>query len=384
METSTRTIVIVGGGPAGAAVLHELLQAFHKKFKMTPHFIVIDPREYWEASWASIRGMFDEKTRENMVVNLCDFVGDDSEVICGKVVKVGQGFVVVEMVKDEDGDKGRVRKEIRFDCCVLGSGSEYRGSVGVFKGEGVEMRKREVRMKGLKEMGDRVRDAENVCVVGGGAVGVEVAGEILDWMPGKKVLLVHKGKRLMDAYNSEKASRIIKDRLEKMGCVVLLGEEVEEMEDGTLKGAASGEVYKADLVFKCLGVSPNSDYMPKDKLDGRGFIDVDEFFRVKGMSNVFALGDCCNASAKKLVAEIGFQNKTVAANVVETLVAASAKKEAKLSKYSPGPNIICTVLGRKAGVATTPVGATTLILPFIKNRNLFVSMQKSRSGIPTK
>jgi apoptosis-inducing factor 2 len=43
-----------------------------------------------------------------------------------------------------------------------------------------------------------MESSQSILVVGGGSVGVELAGEIATDYPGKKVTLVHKGPRLLE------------------------------------------------------------------------------------------------------------------------------------------------------------------------------------------
>jgi NADH dehydrogenase FAD-containing subunit len=55
---------------------------------------------------------------------------------------------------------------------------------------------------------------------------------------------------------------------------------------------SSGDKLVADLYIPTFGLKPNTSYMPSQYLNNQGYIIVDEFFRLKGVENVFAIGDC--------------------------------------------------------------------------------------------
>lgn len=59
----------------------------------------------------------------------------------------------------------------------------------------------------------------------------------------------------------------------------------------TLSGASKLAV---DLYIPTFGVEPNSSYVPDKFLDDKGFVIIDEYFKVKGTENIFALGDVSN------------------------------------------------------------------------------------------
>jgi NADH dehydrogenase FAD-containing subunit len=72
---------------------------------------------------------------------------------------------------------------------------------------------------GLQALNERVKGAKRVLVVGGGALGVELAGEILTDHPTVKVTLVQSKDRLLPDM-PPKASAAALAWLEKHGCEV--------------------------------------------------------------------------------------------------------------------------------------------------------------------
>jgi NADH dehydrogenase FAD-containing subunit len=56
----------------------------------------------------------------------------------------------------------------------------------------------------------------------------------------------------------------------------------------TLSG---GNTLTTDLYIPTFGVIPNSSYIPEKYLNANGFVVVDDYLKVKGLENVWAIGD---------------------------------------------------------------------------------------------
>ena len=140
-------------------------------------------------------------------------------------------------------------------------------------------------------------------IVGGGATGIELAGALaemrevvlpkdypeLDWGE-MRILLVDAGERLLSAF-SVKSSEEVARNLEHMHVEVLLKKLVKEY-DGEKLTFVDGEQVVTNNVFWVAGVKANSLEGFPQEVYGRGSrLLVDEFNRVKGMADVFALGD---------------------------------------------------------------------------------------------
>lgn len=54
---------------------------------------------------------------------------------------------------------------------------------------------------------------------------------------------------------------------------------------------SNGEQITTDLYLPTAGLTPNSSYIPQDLLNPNGCVIVDEFLRVKGTTDVWAVGD---------------------------------------------------------------------------------------------
>ena len=54
---------------------------------------------------------------------------------------------------------------------------------------------------------------------------------------------------------------------------------------------SGGEKLIADLYIPTFGVTPNSSYIPEKYLNNNSFVVVDDYLKVKGLENVWAIGD---------------------------------------------------------------------------------------------
>lgn len=149
------------------------------------------------------------------------------------------------------------------------------------------------------------RELLNIVIVGGGATGVEIAGALSEMkkfvIPKDypeinkhelRIYLVEAGGRLLSGMSVE-ASSNAKRSLEKMGVEVLLNKRVTDYRDHKviLEG---GEGIPTRSFIWVSGVTATLIGNMNEALLGRGNrIMVDEFNRVKGMENVFAIGDQC-------------------------------------------------------------------------------------------
>jgi apoptosis-inducing factor 2 len=57
---------------------------------------------------------------------------------------------------------------------------------------------------------------------------------------------------------------------------------------------SSGDKLTTDLYIPAFGLIPNSSYIPAKFLNPNGFVKVDEYLKVKGEGDVWAIGNLCD------------------------------------------------------------------------------------------
>lgn len=143
----------------------------------------------------------------------------------------------------------------------------------------------------------------NFVIVGGGPTGVELAGALSELrnhvlpcdypeldMKKMKIYLIEASPRVLNSFNeksSEKAAKFLVD----MGVEVMTGTGVTDYDTYVVKTNKGHSIPTTNLVWAA-GVAGNSLPGLNEKVVNRGRrIEVDEFNRVTGYNNIYAIGD---------------------------------------------------------------------------------------------
>ena len=174
----------------------------------------------------------------------------------------------------------------------------------------------------------------NIVIVGGGATGVEVSGVLAEMKhfvlpkdyPDLKqsemnIYLVEGSPKLLSAM-SEKASENAKRFLEKMGVKVMLQKKVVDYKDDKAILDDGSFITTKTVVWVSGVTATRFEQISNDELGRGGRILVDEYNRLPGSANVFAIGDVCLQTEKDYpnghpqVAQVAIQQgKLLAANL---------------------------------------------------------------------
>ena len=143
----------------------------------------------------------------------------------------------------------------------------------------------------------------NIVVVGGGASGVEIAGAVAEMKKNilardypdldasqMHIYLVNAGKRLLAAMDPVSSARAERD-LKALHVHIRQPQFATEYRDGILKTSAGLEI-PARTVIWVSGICANTiEGLPVESIGHAGRILTDRFCRVKGVQDVFAIGD---------------------------------------------------------------------------------------------
>lgn len=151
----------------------------------------------------------------------------------------------------------------------------------------------------------------NVVIVGGGATGVEVSGVLSEM---KKFILPHDypdlDKSMMNIYLIEAGNRLLsgmsressvkaEEFLRSMGVNVLLNKKVTDYKNYKVILEDGSEIATRTFIWVSGIAGVSIGNMEKSFLGRGNRIKVDEFNRVPGMQNVFAIGDQCIQTGDK-------------------------------------------------------------------------------------
>ncbi|CAK7219008.1 hypothetical protein SCUCBS95973_003675 [Sporothrix curviconia] len=297
------TVVVLGGAYGGLHVAHYLLK--NNKEVKTSHF-------FWNL--ASVRaivpGSFQDK---QMFVPLADafsrYPKDRVEVIVGSAEAVDTTAKTVRVAVPG----AAAEQSLTYDHLVVATGSRnthLKTQGGATDGDNSNAspimpwkadNTYEDIVALLHSTQDKVKAAKHIVVAGGGSTGVEAAAELgyaFGGKPadkgGKEIVLLSSGEIL----GGDTIAGSARNELKKLHVDVRTTGAVtaaRTLPDGrvelTIAGAAEPVV--TDLFLAAVGLTPNTDYLDATLLNAKKYVEVDEFFRVKGVAenNVWAVGD---------------------------------------------------------------------------------------------
>lgn len=360
-----KRIAIVGGGFLGAELARGL--------EAHAHVTLIEQNSHFVHAPAMLRALVTPELLERALIPY------DRLLQRGQLVQARAQAVDGEGVTLNDGTR------VEADYIVLATGS---GNAMPFRpqSEGPDA------IDQLRADNARVHQqlvaAQRIVIVGAGAVGTELAGEIAHHMPEKSVTLVSAHSKLFPSYAAS-LGRSLTRKLRTAGVEVILGARAEELADDRVPHAGkmtltNGRVLEADLIFPTIGGAARSalvDSLPGIAMGQSNRVKTDPWLRPSRLTNIFAAGD---------LAECGDAMTVVATTrqlpwLIKTLRQVCAGKQVEdLRPYSPwGKPPILVPLGPKRGNSFL-VAATVgdMATAQIKGRDLFLSKFNKAFGQP--
>lgn len=186
---------------------------------------------------------------------------------------------------------------------------------------------------------DEIKSKLTFAIVGGGPTGVEMAGAISELrkhilphdypeLPADcmDIYLIEAGPRILPAF-SDRSSKKGEEGLKKLGIKVLINTAVKNYDGQTLLLGNGDKIATHSLIWAAgvKGVPPNG--LPKDIILPNGRILVNEYCQLKGLDNIYAIGDIAQMTndpkfpkGYPMVAQVAIQQgKLVAANLKKLL-----------------------------------------------------------------
>lgn len=176
-----------------------------------------------------------------------------------------------------------------------------------------------------------------IMVIGAGLSGVEVAGELVDYFKARgaatRICLVEMMPRMLPACPYNKVADCVEEFLCARGVEALTETAVQEVSEHEIT-FKNGRKVPYDLIIWTAGIKPNSLLERLDLPKVKGWLKVDQYLRVEGMEEVFAVGDTAyferdGVCSGQNVEEAEYQGKTAAKNILRTI------NGKELSAYTP-------------------------------------------------
>jgi NADH dehydrogenase len=206
--------------------------------------------------------------------------------------------------------------DIPFDCLVIATGSQnnyynfeaIKDRVLTLKSIPEALNMRSFIFQNLEKAlanGDNepLEEIMNIAIVGGGPAGIELAGALAEMkryvlpkdfpeldLSLMSINLYEASPALLSAMSEEASDKCL-EYLHKLGINVFLKARVKDY-DGSLITLADGSSFRTDTVIWTAGVKGAPvDGLPENAIVGGNRIAVDEYNRVAGTTNVYAIGD---------------------------------------------------------------------------------------------
>ncbi|OKL64231.1 hypothetical protein UA08_00706 [Talaromyces atroroseus] len=350
MATSLKNIIVVGGSYVGRATAQELARVIpttHRVLLIEPHshfnhlfafprFAVVPGHEH--KAFIPYTGIFSP-------VPGCS---DLPTIIQARVTSVKQNYVKLD--REWQGSS-----QIPFAYLAVATGASLSEPGSMKYDDKLSS------IQYLKSHQENVKKSKSILIVGGGAVGIQIATDMKEYYPEKDVVVVHSREHLMPLFHS-KMHDLVKKRFDELGIKLVTGSRVVVPTNGFPTDGSKFEVHltngsklTTELVILATGQTPNNSLIKDLTPSGteslinpeNGFIRIRPTmqFLDKKYPNLFAVGDIADTGLHK-AARPGSAQAAVVAKNIQALVEGREPQE----HFSWSPRAIHLSLGLKQNV----------------------------------
>ena len=368
------TVVIVGGGYAGIQLARQLDRHFF--------VVLIDRKDHFLHKIALLRATVQPERAAHSLLSYARLL-TNGVFIQGYVDRIDRSSVHI----------AGYQSSIPFDVLVVATGSSYAFPARVSRPM------RSMALPAFETINKQLLQAQSVLVIGGGAVGVELAAEVATDFPSKKVTLVHSHEWLGVDGLPDKYYKLLLSQLDNLHINLVRNDRVIIPGDVSETLKAQDELYwkqtrtwstergasiEADLTFFTTGTKLNSrivassttaPFVAAAVVTDKGELQVNKHFQVAGYSNVYAIGDIANAESQKVAFRAGKQAEYLSKHL-PTLVKQGGSTTGVPEYVPEGPAMFLSV-GRNAGAGTLNGSVfPSFIVKFIKSKDVFIGKSK--------
>ncbi|MFQ3282180.1 NAD(P)/FAD-dependent oxidoreductase, partial [Reinekea sp.] len=308
-------LVIIGAGMAGSKLASTLMAKAKNSYDIT----LIG--EEIQAGYNRI--MLSSLLANELSFNEMQFVDINALKLAGLMLITGDA--VIDICIKAKQLTLTSQKKISYDKLVFATGSRASVLPGIDSDAGNVMSFRN--LQDISKI-DSLPALTNVCVIGGGLLGLEAAVGLVK--RGHKVTLIHRSSHILNRQLDITAAAMLEETLAGMGIQFCLGSAPKKLNylDGALNRQSktvnsveleSGLLIATELVIVATGITPEVNLANRVGLDVNKAIIVNSLMETSD-EHIYALGECTEFENKTfgLVAPIWQQLDTLVAVLKET------------------------------------------------------------------
>ncbi|KAI0521321.1 hypothetical protein F5B22DRAFT_569392 [Xylaria bambusicola] len=372
MTKDTKTVVILGGAFAGVQVAHRLLKYTQPQVKDLK-VILVSKNSHFYWNLAAVRAIVPGVLKPDqyalpIAAGFAKYPKNSFEFIVGTAETVDTSKKTVRVHVGEDGSD----RDLAYDYLVVATGTRNVGTTKVpWKNDGTH----EEITALINDTQTKVKAAKHIVVAGAGSTGVETAAE-LGFEYGnpknaddkKEIILLSADTEVL---SGDSIAGNVASELKKVHVTIRANARVastNNLPDGKTEIVLeNGEKLVTDLYLPTMGMIPNTDFLPVEVLTDKKFVDIDEFYQVKGTDNIWAAGDVVWKPRGSFVL-----TDKQAAGVAKNIDAVLKGKAQTLVKTIP-IDVLMVATGRSRGAGRMgPVKAFSIMVYLIKGKTLGV------------
>jgi NADH dehydrogenase FAD-containing subunit len=258
MTTATpKNVIVIGGSYVGLNVAESLAKASNDQFRV----LLVEKNSHFQHLFAFPRYALSTNldTHKAFIPYQASRLGQRGAIVQARALHLSNDTVTLDREVELDG---RLTNSITFAALAITTGTKLSPPStlpGADKLSGTAY---------LREHAARVEAAKKIVVIGGGAVGVQMATDIKQLFPSKSVTLVHSRPTLMSKFDA-RLHAIVAQRCEKLGVQTVLGRgRVKLPEEGYPTDGREfhvetqdGTRVRTDFAIVSTGQTPQSDIL---------------------------------------------------------------------------------------------------------------------------
>ncbi|KAK2001676.1 FAD/NAD(P)-binding domain-containing protein [Colletotrichum falcatum] len=315
-----KNVVVLGGSYVGLSAVKELAATL----PVSHRILLVEPHSHFHHLFAFPRFSVLPKHEHKAFIPYTAVFADSPDSSRHKVIQArAYSLLPNSVVLDRDWQGAT---EIPFDYLVITTGTQLPPPGTMQHDDKLSS------IKYLQSYQESVIKASSIVIVGGGAVGVQMATDLKEIYPAKDITLVHSRDYLMPLYHN-KFHEVLKSRFDELGVKLITGTravfppiDLPHDDAKVVLKLNDGRELVADLVIPATGQKPNSGFVQTLQPSGgepllnpsNGFIKVLPTLQFKDPAypNLFAAGDIADTGAHKAARPGMAQAQVAARNII--------------------------------------------------------------------